>query len=66
MLGNVLVGLEAVGARLQRVVSYEGFKIYGIHLGANVRTPARECDPPHMPPNIYLSQREQLNTRIQE
>jgi nucleoside-diphosphate-sugar epimerase len=63
MLGNVLDGLEAAGARLQRVVSYEGFKIYGIHLGANVRTPARESDPPHMPPNIYLSQREQIKAR---
>jgi nucleoside-diphosphate-sugar epimerase len=63
MLGNILDGLEAVGAPLQRVVGYEGFKIYGIHLGANVRTPARESDPPHMPPNIYLSQREQLKAR---
>lgn len=63
MLGNVLDGLEGEGAHLERVVSYEGFKIYGIHLGANVRTPARESDPPHMPPNIYLSQREQLKAR---
>ena len=60
MLGNVLDGLEAARAPLQRVVSYEGFKIYGIHLGAKVRTPARESDPPHMPPNIYLSQQGQL------
>lgn len=63
MLGNLLDGLEGAGAPLQRVVSYEGFKIYGIHLGAKVRTPARESDPPHMPPNIYLSQRAQLRTR---
>ena len=63
MLGNLLDGLEAAGASLQRVVSYEGFKIYGIHLGANVRTPARESDPPHMPPNIYLSQQAQLKGR---
>jgi nucleoside-diphosphate-sugar epimerase len=63
MLGNVLDGLEAAGTSLQRVVSYEGFKIYGIHLGANVRTPARETDPPHMPPNIYLSQQAQLKAR---
>ncbi|WP_426435492.1 SDR family oxidoreductase [Bradyrhizobium genosp. P] len=63
MLGNLLDGLTTVGAPLRRVVSYEGFKIYGIHLGANVRTPARESDPPHMPPNIYLSQRTQLRTR---
>lgn len=63
MLGNVLDGLEAAGAPLQRVVSYEGFKVHGIHLGAKVRTPARESDPPHMPPNIYLAQRARLRTR---
>ena len=63
MLGNLLDGLNTVGAPLRRVISYEGFKIYGIHLGANVRTPARESDPPHMPPNIYLSQRAQLRKR---
>jgi nucleoside-diphosphate-sugar epimerase len=63
MLGNLLDGLNTMGAPLRRVVSYEGFKIYGIHLGTNVRTPARESDPPHMPPNIYLSQRAQLRTR---
>ncbi|WP_426437080.1 SDR family oxidoreductase [Bradyrhizobium genosp. P] len=63
MLGNLLDSLNTVGAPLRRVVSYEGFKIYGIHLGANVRTPARESDPPHMPPNVYLSQRAQLKTR---
>lgn len=63
MLGNLLDGLNTVGAPLRRVVSYEGFKIYGIHLGASVRTPAKESDPPHMPPNIYLSQRAQLRTR---
>jgi nucleoside-diphosphate-sugar epimerase len=63
MLGNLLDGLSAIRAPLTRVVSYEGFKIYGIHLGANVRTPARETDSPHMPPNIYLSQRAQLRAR---
>jgi nucleoside-diphosphate-sugar epimerase len=63
MLGNLLDGLESAGTPIRRVVSYEGFKIYGIHLGAKVRTPARESDPPHMPPNIYLSQRAQLKTR---
>lgn len=66
MLGNLLDGLERSGAPLQRVVSYEGFKIYGIHLGAKVRTPARESDPPHMPPNIYLSQRAQLKARASQ
>ncbi|MDB5407330.1 MAG: NAD-dependent epimerase/dehydratase [Rhodospirillales bacterium] len=66
MLGNLLDGLEAAGAPLRRVVIYQGFKIYGIHLGAKVRTPARESDPPHMPPNIYLAQEAQLKARGEE
>jgi nucleoside-diphosphate-sugar epimerase len=63
MLGNLLDGLEAAGAPLERVVIYQGFKIYGIHLGAKVRTPARESDPIHMPPNLYLAQEAQLRAR---
>ena len=66
MLGNLLDGLEAAQTQLRRVVIYQGFKIYGIHLGAKVRTPARESDPPHMPPNIYLAQEAQLKQRAQK
>ncbi|WP_207477281.1 SDR family oxidoreductase [Arenibaculum pallidiluteum] len=65
MLGNLLDGLEETGAPLRRVVIYQGFKIYGIHLGAKVPTPARESDPPHMPPNIYLAQEAQLRRRAE-
>jgi nucleoside-diphosphate-sugar epimerase len=63
MLGNLLDGLEAAGAPLQRVIIYQGFKIYGIHLGARVPTPARESDPPHMPPNLYMAQEAALRER---
>lgn len=63
MLGNLLDGLEAAGAPLQRVIIYQGFKIYGVHLGAKVRTPARESDPPHMPPNLYMAQEAALRER---
>ena len=63
MLGNLLDGLEAAGAPLRRVIIYQGFKIYGIHLGANVPTPARESDPPHMPPNLYMGQEAALRER---
>jgi nucleoside-diphosphate-sugar epimerase len=66
MLGNLLDGLDAARAPLRRVVIYQGFKIYGIHLGAKVRTPARESDPPHMPPNIYLAQEAQLRRRAEQ
>ena len=63
MLGNLLDGLETAGAPLQRVIIYQGFKIYGIHLGAKVPTPARESDPPHMPPNLYMAQEAALRER---
>ena len=63
MLGNLLDGLREAAAPLSRVVIYQGFKIYGIHLGATVRTPARESDPIHMPPNLYLAQEAQLRQR---
>ena len=36
MLGNVLDGLEQADSALERVVIYQGFKIYGSHLGAKV------------------------------
>lgn len=42
MLANVLDGLEQANSSQQRVVIYQGFKIYGSHLGAKVRTPALE------------------------
>lgn len=66
MLANVLDGLEQVNSTLQRVVIYQGFKIYGSHLGTKVRTPALESDPGHMPPNLYLAQEAQLKRRAEQ
>ncbi|PTQ10172.1 NAD-dependent epimerase [Sphingomonas oleivorans] len=66
MLGNLLDALEQAKAPLQRVVIYQGYKIYGIHLGAKVQTPARESDPVHMPPNLYLAQEAQLKARAEK
>lgn len=66
MLANVLDGLEQARSALQRVVIYQGFKIYGSHLGANVRTPALESDAGHMPPNLYLAQEAQLKKRAEQ
>lgn len=63
MLDNLLNALEQAQAPLERVVIYQGFKIYGIHLGAQVPTPARESDPSHMPPNLYQSQEAMLAKR---
>ncbi|MHB0774991.1 SDR family oxidoreductase [Halomonas sp. WWR20] len=63
MLDDLLNALEKAGAPLERVVIYQGFKIYGIHLGAKVPTPAREDDPSHMPPNLYQAQEAMLARR---
>ncbi|WP_280566672.1 SDR family oxidoreductase [Chromohalobacter sp. 296-RDG] len=66
MLENLLDALEAAGAPLTRVVIYQGFKIYGIHLGAKVPTPAREDDPSHLPPNLYQAQEAILTERARK
>lgn len=64
MLANLIDGLEKANAPLQRIVIYQGFKIYGIHLPeAVVPTPAREDDASHMPPNLYQAQETILAAR---
>lgn len=44
---------------LQRVVLYEGVKYYGVHLGP-FKTPAKETDARHLPPNFYYDQEDWL------
>ncbi|GMM62584.1 SDR family oxidoreductase [Novosphingobium pituita] len=63
MLRNLLDGLENIGARLDRVVLYQGAKIYGVHLGP-VRSPFYEDDNPrHLGPNFYQTQEAELIAR---
>jgi len=59
MLRNLVETVSAASPKLQRVVLYEGAKYYGAHLGA-FRTPARENDPRHMPPNFYYNMQDWL------
>lgn len=47
---------------LRRVVLYEGVKYYGVHLGP-FRTPAKEDDPRHLPPNFYYDQEDWLRAQ---
>jgi len=44
---------------LKRVVLYEGVKYYGVHLGP-FKTPAKESDARHLPPNFYYDQEDWL------
>lgn len=62
MLRNLLDGLKQVGAPLQRVVHYQGAKVYGVHLGPT-RAPFYEDDPRHMTPNFYYVQEDLLRER---
>jgi nucleoside-diphosphate-sugar epimerase len=60
MLVNVVSAVERqAGSALRHVHLVEGTKWYGLHLGP-YRTPAREDDPRHMPPNFYYDQQDAL------
>jgi len=63
MLVNLMEELEALGApHLAHVQITQGSKWYGNHLGP-YRTPAREDDPGHLPPNFYFDQQEWIAER---
>lgn len=62
MLANLVETIEAAGPGLQRVVLVQGTKYYGVHLGP-FKTPAKETDPRHMPPNFYYDQEDYLRAR---
>ncbi len=62
MLRNVLDTIEPVATDLAHVHLLEGAKWYGVHIGP-YRTPAREDDPRHLPPNFYYDQQDFLEER---
>ena len=62
MLVNAVSAIEAVSPGLEHVSLMQGYKVYGAHLGP-FKTPARESDPPHMPPEFNVDQQQFLETR---
>jgi nucleoside-diphosphate-sugar epimerase len=62
MLVNLVDVVEAASPVLEHVHLSEGTKWYGNHLGP-FRTPAKEDDPRHMPPNFYYDQQDFLEAR---
>jgi len=62
MLVNVVNAIETASPELQHVHLSEGSKWYGNHLGP-YKTPAKEDDPRHMPPNFYYNQQDFLEAR---
>jgi nucleoside-diphosphate-sugar epimerase len=62
MLRNTVEIIERVAPGLEHVNLMQGTKAYGTHLGP-YKTPARETDPRHMPPNFYYDQQDFLKER---
>ncbi|MBV8102702.1 MAG: SDR family oxidoreductase [Verrucomicrobia bacterium] len=62
MLTNLVETVERSSKQFRKVVLLEGAKWYGAHLGP-YKTPAREDDLRHMPPNFYYDQEDYLKTQ---
>ena len=62
MLVNTVNALEPVAGDLEHISLMQGYKVYGAHLGP-FKTPARESDPPHMPPEFNVDQQQFLEDR---
>ena len=62
MLANLMDAVEPANPSLEHVNLMHGTKWYGSHLGP-FRTPAREDDPRHMPPNFYFDQQDLIEAR---
>lgn len=59
MLVNVVEAVEPVAAGLQHISLMQGYKVYGAHLGP-FKTPAKESDAGHMPPEFNIDQQQYL------
>jgi len=62
MLRNLFEAVEPAARGLQHVQLMHGAKWYGAHLGP-YKTPAKEDDPRHMPPNFYYDQHDYLTAK---
>ena len=65
MLRTTLDALKQSGAPLEHVIFVQGGKVYGAHLGI-YKTPAREDDSRHFPPNLYFNHEELVKERSEE
>lgn len=55
MLKNVVTVIEKVADHLKHISLMQGYKVYGAHLGP-FKTPAKETDGGHMPPEFNVDQ----------
>src|ERR1700712_2644559 len=64
MLVNAVEAIEAAAPGLRHVSLMQGYKVYGAHLGP-FKTPARETDAGHMPPEFNVDQQNLLERRLE-
>jgi len=64
MLVNVVEAIEPIALNLQHISLMQGYKVYGAHLGP-FKTPAKESDAGHMPPEFNVDQQNFLEQRQQ-
>jgi len=62
MLINVINAVEPIAKNLKHVSLMQGYKVYGAHLGP-FKTPAKESDDRHMPPEFNIDQQHFLEKR---
>jgi nucleoside-diphosphate-sugar epimerase len=62
MLENLVEAVEPVAKGLQHISLMQGYKVYGAHLGP-FKTPARESDAGHMPPEFNVDQQRYLEEK---
>lgn len=62
MLRNVVDTVEPIAKGLRHISLMQGYKVYGAHLGP-FKTPARETDANHMPPEFNIDQQDLLEDR---
>ncbi|MCP1423848.1 nucleoside-diphosphate-sugar epimerase [Paenibacillus xylanexedens] len=62
MLVNVVNTIEPIAPNLEHISLMQGYKVYGAHLGP-FKTPAKETDAFHMPPEFNVDQQQFLEDR---
>ncbi|BBH24108.1 NAD-dependent dehydratase [Paenibacillus baekrokdamisoli] len=62
MLVNVVEAIKPIATDLKHISLMQGYKVYGAHLGP-FKTPARETDAHHMPPEFNVDQQNFLEER---
>jgi nucleoside-diphosphate-sugar epimerase len=62
LMQNLVLSIEKVAPKFEHITFIQGGKAYGAHFGI-YKTPAKETDARHFPPNFYYSQEDFLRNQ---